>query len=86
MKNSFHIKNMNVVSPLNELSGDSSGLKHTQMFFPHCGNVQVFVKVDGVQGKGVEGICAAFSALYVGLSTLHEEYTDLPAACHSKDY
>jgi len=31
---------MNVVSPLNELSGDSSGLKHTQMFFPHCGNVQ----------------------------------------------
>ncbi len=48
--------------------------------------VQVFVKVDGVQGKGVEGIFAAFSALFVGLSTLHEEYTDLPAACHSKDY
>ncbi len=51
--------------------------------------VQVLVKVDGVKvrkGKGVEGIIAAFSALYVGLSTLHEEYTDLPAACHSKDY
>ncbi len=27
VKNSFHIKSMNVVSPLNELSGDSSGLK-----------------------------------------------------------
>jgi len=33
VKNSFHIKNMNVVSPSNELSGDSSGLKPTKMFF-----------------------------------------------------
>ncbi len=33
MKNSFDIKNMNVVSPSNELSGDSSGLKPSQMFF-----------------------------------------------------
>ncbi len=33
MKNSFHRKNMNVVSPLNELSGASSGLKPTQMLF-----------------------------------------------------
>ncbi len=33
MKNSFHTKNMNVVSPLNELPGESSDLKHTQMSF-----------------------------------------------------
>ncbi len=33
LKNSFHIKNMNVVSPLNELSGDPSGLKPIKMFF-----------------------------------------------------
>ncbi len=51
--------------------------------------VQVLIKVDGVEvcrGKGVEGIIAAFSALYVDLSTLHEEYTDHTAACYSKDY
>ncbi len=33
VKNSLRIKNMNVVSPLNELSGDPSGLKPTKMFF-----------------------------------------------------
>ncbi len=31
VKNSFHTKSMNVVSPLNELSGDSSGLKPTNI-------------------------------------------------------
>ncbi len=33
MKNSFYIKNMNAVSPLNELSGAPSGLKPSKMFF-----------------------------------------------------
>ncbi len=31
VKNSFHTKSMNVVSPSNELSGDSSGLKPTNI-------------------------------------------------------
>ncbi len=31
VKNSFHTKNMNVVSPLNELSGDSSSMKPTNI-------------------------------------------------------
>ncbi len=64
MKNSFHIKNMNVVSPSsNELAGDYSGLKHTQMFF-HIDHIHaVSLCVDDHVILEIVFVCETLSTL-----------------------
>ncbi len=66
MKNSFHIKNMNVVSPLNELSGDSSGLKHTKCFSTLITLMRFLSSVDLHVTLETLFVCETLSTLSAG--------------------